>query len=172
MNFDKGLAGEFTVDIMQHMVRNKKLNDNLNARYENGRTRRCQIDTQRRLTGGVLFDANHIILDKDVLCLRKSKEQEKIDEKEATVSKAIQRYHLLKEAYLKVVNSSTDEAHTVAKTCVTRLLYQAINTNIINSDTYINRLGTMILKDFIFCKVPELRSFVFIIMYNPLKKYG
>jgi len=56
-----------------------------------------------------LFDANHIILDKDVLCLRKSKEQEKIDEKEATVSKAIQRYHLLKEAYLKVVNSSTDE---------------------------------------------------------------
>jgi len=109
MNFDKGLAGEFTIDIMQHMVRNKKVSENLNTRYENGRTTRCQIDTQRRLTGGSLFDANHIVMDEEVLRIRESKEQDKMDEKEAIVSKAIQRYHSLKEAYLKVVNSSTEE---------------------------------------------------------------
>ena len=94
---------------MQHMVQNKKMSENLNARYENGRTTRCQIDTQRRLTGGSLFDANHIVMDEEVLCIRESKEQDKMDEKEAIVSKAIQRYHSLKEAYLKVVNSSTEE---------------------------------------------------------------
>ena len=91
------------------MVQNKKMSENLNARYENGRTTRCQIDTQRRLTGGSLFDANHIVMDEEVLRIRESKEQDKMDEKEATVLKAIQRYRSLKEAYLKVVNSSTEE---------------------------------------------------------------
>ena len=109
MNFEKGLAGEFTIDIMQHMVRNKKVNENLNTKYENGRTTRCQIDKQRRLTGGSLFDANHIVMDEEVLRIRESKEQDKMDEKEATVSKAIAKYHVLKEAYLKVINSGTEE---------------------------------------------------------------
>ena len=48
-------------------------------------------------------------MDEEVLRIRESKEQDKMDEKEATVLKAIQRYHLLKEAYLKVVNSSTED---------------------------------------------------------------
>ena len=85
------------------------MSENLNARYKNGSTTRCQIDTQRRLTGGSLFDANHIVMDEEVLRIRESKEQDKMDEKEATVLKAIQRYRSLKEAYLKVVNSSTEE---------------------------------------------------------------
>ena len=92
MNFEKVLAGEFTIDIMQQMVRNKKVSDNLNARYKNERTTRCQIDTQRRLTGGSLFDANHIVMDKEVLRIHESKEQDKMADKEATVLKDIQRY--------------------------------------------------------------------------------
>ena len=81
LNFDKDLAGEFTIDILQHMVRKEKINENLNARYERGRATRGEIDNTRQLTGGSLFDSKHIILDSEVLALRQGKEQEKENEK-------------------------------------------------------------------------------------------
>ena len=78
LNFDRGLAGEFTVDIVQHIAKNEKISENLKKRYETGRTTRNKIDEQRRLTGGVLFDANHIVLDEEVLKLREEKEKESL----------------------------------------------------------------------------------------------
>ena len=51
-----------------------------------------------------MFDSNHIVMDTEILCIRKSKVQKKVDEKGA-----IQRYHSLKETYLEVVNSSSEE---------------------------------------------------------------
>jgi len=55
-----------------------------------------------------LFDANPIVMNEEVLHIRESKEQDKMDKKEATILKAIQRYRFLKEAYLRVVTSSTE----------------------------------------------------------------
>ena len=99
MNFDAGLVGEFTVDIMQHIVKNEKVSENLKKRYENGRRQRQKIDSNRRLTGGVLFDANHILLDSEVLKLRESKEKEKNDEKERQIRNVIIKFNKMRETY-------------------------------------------------------------------------
>ena len=40
LNFDNRLASEFTVDILQHMVRKEKISKNLNTRYKRGREKR------------------------------------------------------------------------------------------------------------------------------------
>ena len=77
LNFDKGLAGDYAVDIMQHIVKNEKVTKNLEKRYKNGRMQRRKIDDQRRLTGGTLFDVNHILLDNKVLHLQESKEKKR-----------------------------------------------------------------------------------------------
>ena len=89
LNFEHGLSGEFTVDILQHMVRKEKINENLNCRYERGRAKRGEIDSTRRLTGGSLFESKHIILDSEVLEYREGKEKEKEDEKFKTIQNAV-----------------------------------------------------------------------------------
>lgn len=36
MNFDRGLAGEFTIDILQDIVKKRKVRENLNSCYDKG----------------------------------------------------------------------------------------------------------------------------------------
>ena len=72
---------------MQHMVRNEKVTNNLKERYVNGQIQRRKIDETRRLTGGTLFEENHILLDSEVLNLRESKEKQKKNEKERIIYK-------------------------------------------------------------------------------------
>ena len=67
------------------------------------------------------------------------------------------------------VQTKYDKAHTVTKICVTWLLSVASNANIATSETEINRLGALTLKDFSLYKVPELRSFIFIRIFSTLK---
>lgn len=40
VNFEKGLAGEFIIDILQHIVRKEKDGENLNTQYEQGQIAR------------------------------------------------------------------------------------------------------------------------------------
>ena len=92
MNFDKGLAGEFTIDIPQHIVKKENVHENLNARYNEGRFVGGTIDQTRRLTGGNVFTSNHIVCDEEVLNIREGKEKEKNDQKESTIRKVIVEY--------------------------------------------------------------------------------
>ena len=89
MNFDRGLAGEFTIDILQHIAKKEKVRENLNSRYDEGRAVRGMIDRTRRLTGGNMFSSNHIVCDEEVLNIREGKEKEKSDQKESRIRKAI-----------------------------------------------------------------------------------
>ena len=109
LNFERGLAGEFTVDILQHMIRKEKINENFNCYYERGRATRGEIDNTRRLTGGSLFESKHIILDSEVLKYREGKEKEKEDEKLKTIQNAVQKYNDYKVAYFDLINGATDE---------------------------------------------------------------
>jgi hypothetical protein len=59
LNFDSGVAGDFTLDIIQHLVKKESVCDNLHNRYENGRSLREKITEARRLTGGALFKVKH-----------------------------------------------------------------------------------------------------------------
>ena len=51
LNFDKGLAGEFTIDILQHVVKKDKVQETLSNRYKDGRTTRDKIDKTLKLSG-------------------------------------------------------------------------------------------------------------------------
>ena len=115
LNFDRGLAGEFTIDILQHIVRKEKVNENLNRRYQIGQATRGNIDTARKLTGGNLFRCKHIVLDKDVLDQREAKEQQKDDDKTKTVQGQIDKYHLYKKAYNDVQESVLQESEYKGK---------------------------------------------------------
>ena len=46
----------------------------MKQRYAKGRETRQKIDETKRLTGGVLFKANHIVLDEEVLRIREERE--------------------------------------------------------------------------------------------------
>jgi hypothetical protein len=62
-----GVAGDFTLDILQHLVKKESVCNNLHNRYEDGRSLREKITDARRLTGGALFKVRHIALDEEVL---------------------------------------------------------------------------------------------------------
>ena len=109
INFDRGLAGEFTVDILQHIVRKEKVRENLNARYNEGQVVRGRIDETRRLTGGSMFKSNHIVLDEEVLRYREKKEDEKNKKIIDTIQKAIDEYNKRKLEYDKVMAGTKQE---------------------------------------------------------------
>ena len=67
VNFERGLAGEFAIDILQHIVRKDEVSNNLKTRYTEGEITRRRIDRTKRLTGGVMFKSNHIVCDEEVL---------------------------------------------------------------------------------------------------------
>ena len=109
INFAQGLAGYFTIDIIQHLVKKEKVGQNLNKRYKQGTLVQEEIDKSRRLTGGGLFKARHIILDINVLEIREKKEKEKADEKEKMVQGAILKYNKWKMAYDNIMQSGMEE---------------------------------------------------------------
>ena len=109
INFDRGLAGEFTIDILQHIVRKEKVRENLNARYNEGQVVRGMIDETRRLTGGSMFKSNHIVLDEEVLRYREKKEDEKNKKIIDTIQKAIDEYNKRKLEYDKVMAGTKQE---------------------------------------------------------------
>jgi hypothetical protein len=106
IHFERGLAGAFALDILQHLVKKEKVCENLHAQYEEGSSLREKIQDARRLTGGALFKIRHIALDKEVLALREAKEQEKMDERDQIIKNAVDEYKKRKGEYKKVQNSS------------------------------------------------------------------
>ena len=109
INFDRGLAGEFTIDILQHIIRKEKVRENLNARYNEGQVVRGRIDETRRLTGGSMFKSNHIVLDEEVLRYRENKEEEKNQKLINTIQKAINEYNKRKLEYDKIMAGTKQE---------------------------------------------------------------
>jgi hypothetical protein len=105
MNFETGLVGDFTLDILQHLVKKESVCENLHQRYEEGGSLGKKIQEARPLTGGALFKVRHISLDGEVLALREAKEQEKTDEQDQVVKNAIEEFKKPKGEYEKVRNS-------------------------------------------------------------------
>jgi hypothetical protein len=104
LNFESGMAGDFTLDIFQHLVKKDSVCENLHYRYEQGRALRENIK-KARLTGGALFKLKHVALDEEVLALREEKEREKVEASDQVISNAIQEFTKRKDLYEKVRNS-------------------------------------------------------------------
>jgi hypothetical protein len=113
LNFDSGVAGDFTLDILQHLVKKESVCDNLHNRYEDGRSLREKVLDARRLTGGVLFKLRHIALDDEVLALREAKEKEKVDERDQVVRNAFEEFTKRGKEYEQVINSQKTELEYV-----------------------------------------------------------
>ena len=109
VNFDRGLAGEFSIDILQHIVKKENVRQNLSKRYKEGRCVRGMIDTTKRLTGGNMFKSNHIVCDEEVLAIREGKEEEKTDKKRGAVEKVVDKFNKREIAYLELIQSRKDE---------------------------------------------------------------
>jgi hypothetical protein len=105
LTFDSGLAGEFSLDIIQHMVKKESVRDNLQNRYDEGRSLRENLKDARRMTGGTLFKVRHIVLDEEVLAMREEKEEEKTNERRQVVTNVITEFNERKHDYDKVFNS-------------------------------------------------------------------
>jgi hypothetical protein len=115
LNFEEGLAGNFTMDILQHLVRKEKVCENLHHRFEGARATRGEIDKAKALTGGNLFKTRHVVLDEEVLALREGKDREKAYNESKVIRNAIEEYKKRKEYYEAVKNSPKQETdYTVA----------------------------------------------------------
>jgi hypothetical protein len=104
LNFNTGMSGDFTLDIIQHPVKKESVRDNLQNRYEEGRCLREKLKAARRMTGGTLFKVRHIVLDEEVLAMREEKEEEKTNERRQVVTNAITEFYQRKRDYDKVLN--------------------------------------------------------------------
>ena len=115
VNFERGLAGEFAIDILQHIVRKDEVSNNLKTRYSDGEITRQRIDRTKRLTGGVMFKANHIVCDEEVLEIRREKEKEKTDKIKSTIDKAIAKFNEWKDQYTTLIASNVSETQYTTK---------------------------------------------------------
>jgi hypothetical protein len=116
LNFDSGVTGDFTLDILRHLVKKESVCDNLHNRYEDGRSLREKISNARQLTGGALFKVKHSALGEEVLALREAKEQEKVDERDQVVKNAIDDFTKRTKEYEQVINSpKTEEEYVGAR---------------------------------------------------------
>ena len=105
VNLDHGVAGDFSVDILQHIVKRKTVHQNLNLRYQQGRVLRRKIEKTKRLTGGNMFINSHIVCDEEVMAIREGKEKEKRIQKENSINKVITEYHKRRLAYQVMLDS-------------------------------------------------------------------
>jgi hypothetical protein len=81
LNFESGVAGDFTLNILQHLVKKESLCNNLHNRYEDGHSLHEKLTDARQFAGGAQFKVHHIALNEEVLAsMREAKEQERVDE--------------------------------------------------------------------------------------------
>jgi hypothetical protein len=91
MNFDSGVAGDFTLNILQHLVKKESVCDNLHNRYEDVGVRCVRKSWMQGDLPEERFSKS-IALDEEVLALREAKEQEKVDKRDQVVKNAINEF--------------------------------------------------------------------------------
>lgn len=80
LNFKSGYSGVLMTDILQAAVISKQCLANLEQHQNEGKTLRYIAKEGARVTAGVLFDSDHVVLDKDVLSKIKTKVDKRYEE--------------------------------------------------------------------------------------------
>ena len=124
LNFKTGIANDFTLDILQHLVRSEFVKKDLHDRYADGKRIRKGIDATKRLTGGVLFKANKIFLDDEVLNIRKEKEIQKKKNLQKTISSMIIAFKQRYDNYIAVINKKSGSSKISMKDMKTVLAFK------------------------------------------------
>ena len=89
LNLTSGYAGEFVTSMLQFAIKNEKNAENLEKRYEDGRTLKESLSQQdnKRFTAGSLFKANRVAIDSEVLQYMEEKELEAVRKQNASISR-------------------------------------------------------------------------------------
>ena len=66
INFARGKSNEVLTDILQSFIRSEEAVKNFQQRKDNGGALVEKIDTSKKLTAGVLFNAKHVVMDAEV----------------------------------------------------------------------------------------------------------
>jgi hypothetical protein len=103
-----GFAGEFVTDMLQYAIKNEKNAENLNRRYEEGRTLRASLAEQenKRFSAGSLFKANRVAIDSEVLEFMEEKEKETVRVKNVAISRHTNEFVANKKRAEEVLASS------------------------------------------------------------------
>lgn len=95
LNFTSGLAGEFTLDLLQHLKRSMGVHQAHLKRKADAEATQQRFDDfmkDQRLTAGVIFKYNKVVLDGDILSYRKAKEDQNQQQKVDALKTIILRY--------------------------------------------------------------------------------
>ena len=105
LNFVEGIAGTFTQDLLQHLIKKDAIHKAYLKRKREGAEARQRLEEavrNTRLTGGLMFKVRHVTCDDDVLAIRKDMEDKKRAEKAVVIMKhednfndKLDKYHTL-----------------------------------------------------------------------------
>jgi hypothetical protein len=112
LNFVNGIAGEMTQDLLALLLRKHKIHEAFVKRKEEGQRVRTRLATalkETRLTGGALFKIRQIVLDDEVLDLRKERDAAIRDGKKEVVIKLVDKYNKRLEKYQAVIATTKQE---------------------------------------------------------------
>jgi hypothetical protein len=112
LNYVSGIAGEMTQDLLAVLLRKQKIHQAFVKRKEEGqrvRTRLAIALKETRLTGGALFKVRHIVLDDEVLVLRKERDAAIRNGKRQGIIKFVDNYNKRLERYRAVIATTKQE---------------------------------------------------------------
>ena len=125
-NFEDGLAGKFTSDFLQFVSRKDTIINKSKERYEKAKLEKGRLDYAKKLSGGNMFKAGHIVCDDEVLRMREYKEAKKTESRSTVIMNAIKTYHKYFDEYTQLTQSgkSTESYGGKEHAIVIRMLKQ------------------------------------------------
>jgi len=110
-NYTKGVAGDYTVDLLQDLRRNAAVQENVQKRKAAGKAAgQCFEDflAGQRMTAGNIFKFGQCILDKSILEYRSEKEGAKLQEKVDVIKNCCNSYEERMKKYQELLSSGYD----------------------------------------------------------------
>ena len=111
LNFSEGIAGDFTLDMLQHVKRKEKVHEAYLKRKKEGeetQERFNEFFKNVKLTAGNIFKFNKCVLDGDILAYRQNKEDESKQQQINVLKSLVKRYNRRLEEYLTISNNGSE----------------------------------------------------------------
>jgi len=105
-NLEDGLAGRLAQDFVQYTSNNVNIQKKAAERYEKAKEAKGRLDNAKKLSGGYMFKAGHLLCDDEVLAMREMKEAKKYNDRFKVIKNAIKTYDKNFDEYIKLTRSA------------------------------------------------------------------
>ena len=109
-NLEEGLAAQYAIGLFNHITSATKVKEMAKKKYETGRVEKQRLSAAKKLGGGNLFNSQHVLLDDEVLEIRRAKDKKKTDSVATVLANKIKAYKGYEEKYLTLVSSGKEVA--------------------------------------------------------------